>query len=133
MANPLIINVHGDYSSTQRLKRVRTVPNHDLKKIVDFYQLNSKQIQEILGISEEAQLDYLDGIKVLELSEMSKRFQEIREQAIELFEDEEKAKRWFLRARKDLQCQTPVEAMITKVGADKVRSILYQAEYGVFG
>jgi Protein of unknown function (DUF2384) len=113
---------HPIYDEYQQVTAVHSPSKYNLKELADFYQLNSKQIQEIFDVPESAQFH-----------EVLTRFQEIRCQAIELFEEEEKAKRWFARVRKDLQGQTPTDAMKTDVGAEQVRSILYQTEYGVFG
>ena len=57
--------------------------------------------------------------------------EKIYRQALELFENEEETQRWLSTPKTRLGGKTPLEAMETKIGLEKVEEILYQAEFGM--
>lgn len=63
------------------------------------------------------------------LFEQSER---IVKQALELFEDRDEAQRWLSTPKEALGGLTPLQALVTNAGANKVQEMLYRAEYGIF-
>jgi putative toxin-antitoxin system antitoxin component (TIGR02293 family) len=57
----------------------------------------------------------------------------ITQQAIDLFENEQEAQKWLSTPKISLNHQTPLSAMITSTGVKQVESMLYRAEYGIYG
>ena len=98
-----------------------------------------------LGISQE-RLSYLIGIpkrtlhRRIEQAEFLKQDESERvlrlfnlyTRAVEVFEDEERATRWFSSRPKSLGGKTPLEFMETEPGARFVEAILGRIEHGVF-
>lgn len=54
------------------------------------------------------------------------------QRAIEVFEDLEKARKWFSTPKRTLSNQTPLQFCDTEVGANEVRNLLGRIEHGVF-
>lgn|GEM_PF-1251676 len=54
------------------------------------------------------------------------------QRAIEVFEDLEKARRWFASSKPVLGNKTPLQFCDTEVGADEVMNLLGRIEHGVF-
>jgi uncharacterized protein (DUF2384 family) len=107
---------------------------------------------DVMGISLKIIFENFDEIKYIVISRLSTDFknkfleyfqpiskvildrlivQKIYRQALDLFEDEEETQHWFSTPKTRLEAKTPLEAMKTKAGAEKVEEILYQAEFGM--
>jgi putative toxin-antitoxin system antitoxin component (TIGR02293 family) len=61
------------------------------------------------------------------------RFNRITGQAIDLFEDRNRAIQWLQTPMNSLSGATPLAALATDDGAKLVESILYRTEYGIYG
>lgn len=55
------------------------------------------------------------------------------QQALDLFEDEAETQRWLSTPKEALGGKTPLEALDSESGCQKVEELLYRAEYGIFG
>lgn len=60
------------------------------------------------------------------------RHQEIRDYAIEVFEDENKAEQWLASYRQELGGLTPNDVIITAEGYETVKDMLGRIDYGVY-
>jgi hypothetical protein len=86
----------------------------------------------ITKISTEFQDEFLKSFQpISEVILSSLIAQKIYRQALELFENEEETKRWLSTPKTRLGGKTPLEAIETKAGAEKVEEMLYQAEFGM--
>lgn len=65
-------------------------------------------------------------------SERVIRLYTVYQKAVEVFEDEERAARWFSSRPKALGGKTPLEFMKTEPGARYVEKLLGRIEHGVF-
>lgn len=54
------------------------------------------------------------------------------QRTLEVFEDVEKARRWFLNPKRALGNKTPLQFCDTELGADEVTNLLGRIEHGVF-
>jgi putative toxin-antitoxin system antitoxin component (TIGR02293 family) len=61
------------------------------------------------------------------------RFNRITQQAINLFEDTDRALKWLQTPKDSLAGITPLVAISTDEGAKQVEEILYRTEYGIYG
>ena len=57
----------------------------------------------------------------------------IRQKALDLFEDKAETQRWLSTPKEALGGQTPLQALVSELGCEKVEELLYRAEYGIFG
>ena len=61
------------------------------------------------------------------------RFQRLSQQALDLLEDDAETQRWLSTPKAALEGETPLEALTTDGGVQKVEEFLYRASYGIFG
>lgn len=122
-----------EYAS--RGARQPAVRYHILQHVANTYELDSRQKEAIFGIPVRTQARYKKNDSILSplIIDRLERFKRITQQAINLFEDEEEAKKWLSTPKVSLHNKTPFEAMATDAGAKQVEQILYRAEYGVYG
>lgn len=108
---------------------------HVLQGIANRYGLDNQQKETLFGISARTQARYkkLDVVLNQVIIDRLERFKRITQQAIDLFEDEEEAKKWLRTPKAGLNDRTPFEVMATDAGAKQVEQMLYRAEYGVYG
>jgi len=66
-------------------------------------------------------------------SDLLARLARIYARAEDVFEDEEKARRWLRKTNRALGGCTPLKALCTDIGALEVERILGRLEHGVFG
>ena len=66
-------------------------------------------------------------------SDLLARLARIYASAEDVFEDEEKARRWLRKPNRALGGRTPLKALGTDIGALEVEHILGRLEHGVFG
>ncbi len=72
-------------------------------------------------------------MKELEILQKADRVKRITQQAINLFEDTEKALKWLQTPKNSLSGITPLAALSSYEGAKQVEEILYFTEYGIYG
>jgi len=114
----------------------QTLPQYEtVKSLSHRFHVRKDTIRKILGISESTQARYERSNATLKpaIADRWERFQRITQQALELFEDEMETQRWLSSPKVALGGQTPLEALATDSGTQKVEELLYRAEYGVFG
>ena len=106
----------------------------DLESIAEFFGLNSTLKQQIFGISPRnlVRLKKANGVLSPLVVDRLKRFDRITRQAIELFEDRERAISWLQTPKVSLGGITPLAALSTDDGAKQVEEILYRTEYGIY-
>jgi putative toxin-antitoxin system antitoxin component (TIGR02293 family) len=61
------------------------------------------------------------------------RWQQINQQALDLFEDPAESQRWLATPKHALNGKTPLESLKTEKGTKQVEALLYRAEYGIWG
>ncbi len=61
------------------------------------------------------------------------RLARVYARAVEVFEDEEKARRWLHKPNRSLGGRIPLKAMDTDIGAVEVERVLGRLEHGIFG
>ena len=97
---------------------VATCTQHSVHEIVDVARRGSRIEQGELLKQDESE-------RVLRLLSLYAR-------AVEVFEDQERATRWFSSRPKALGGKTPLEFMQTEPGARWVEDVLGRIEHGVF-
>ncbi len=68
----------------------------------------------------------------IENSEKLYRYVNLLQRSIEVFNDEDYAKKWFESANDAFEGKSPAEIARNEVGAEAVRDLLIRIEYGVF-
>jgi len=127
----------------QRLKlnsKDKTTDNEAVKpKPVPVQIDSSKKKSDLAKISSEIEA-HLKGIKEIQKDvelaldvHVLLAKSEIIDLAIDLFEDQSVAITWLSTPKESLNNETPFGTITTNLGAEKVRQMLYRAEYGIFG
>jgi putative toxin-antitoxin system antitoxin component (TIGR02293 family) len=117
-------------TSTENLVRYDAIA-----KIAKQFELDSIEIQQLFDLSRRTQFRYEKENPVLKPAVLDRlqRLQRIYQQAVELFEDETIAQNWLTTPKQHLNNLTPLSQLATDAGTKQVESILYRAEYGIFG
>jgi putative toxin-antitoxin system antitoxin component (TIGR02293 family) len=91
--------------------------------------------QQIFGISPRNQVRLRKDNGVLNslVVDRLNRFDRITQQAIDLFEDRDRAIQWLQTPKNSLSGATPLAVLATDEGAKQVEEILYRTEYGIYG
>ncbi len=99
------------------------------------FKLDSTEIQRLFDISRRTQFRYEKENPVLKPAILDRlhRLQRIYQQAFELFEDKNVAIEWLTTPKQNLGNLTPLSQLATDAGTKQVETILYRAEYGIFG
>ena len=99
------------------------------------FELDSTDIQQLFDLSRRTQFRYEKENPILKpaILDRLQRFQRIYHQAVELFEDETVAIDWLTTRKQNLGNLTPLSQLATDAGTKQVETILYRAEYGIFG
>jgi putative toxin-antitoxin system antitoxin component (TIGR02293 family) len=111
------------------------VPRYDdLDRVADSFGLDTVLKQHIFGISprNQARLKKDNGRLNPLIADRLNRFRRITQQAIDLFEDVDRAKEWLQTPKNALAGLTPLAALATDEGAKQVEDILYRTEYGIY-
>jgi putative toxin-antitoxin system antitoxin component (TIGR02293 family) len=111
-----------------------TLRYHTLAQTAELFQLDSNLRQQIFGISPRNQARLRKDNAILNplIVDRFNRFNRITQQAINLFEDSEKALKWLQTPKNSLAGITPLAALSTDEGAKQVEEILYRTEYGIY-
>ena len=106
-----------------------------IEETAELFQLDSNLRQQIFGISPRNQARLRKDNAILNplVVDRFNRFSRITQQAINLFEDTEKALKWLQTPKNSLSGITPLAALSTDEGAKQVEEILYRTEYGIYG
>jgi putative toxin-antitoxin system antitoxin component (TIGR02293 family) len=106
-----------------------------LERTAEFFQLDSNLMQQIFGISPRNQARLRKDNAILNplVVDRFNRFNRITQQAINLFEDTDRALKWLQTPKNSLAGITPLAALATDEGARQVEEILYRTEYGIYG
>jgi putative toxin-antitoxin system antitoxin component (TIGR02293 family) len=106
-----------------------------IEETAELFQLDSNLRQQIFGISPRNQARLRKDNAILNplVVDRFNRFNRITQQAINLFEDTEKALQWLQTPKNSLSGITPLAALSTDEGAKQVEEILYRTEYGIYG
>jgi putative toxin-antitoxin system antitoxin component (TIGR02293 family) len=120
---------------TANLVAVDSLRYQDLDRVADSFGLDPTLRQQIFGISprNQARLRKDNGILNPLVADRLNRFRRITQQAIDLFEDTDRAKQWLQTPKNTLAGMTPLAALATDEGAKQVEGILYRTEYGIYG
>jgi putative toxin-antitoxin system antitoxin component (TIGR02293 family) len=107
----------------------------DLDRVADSFGLDATLRQQIFGISPRNQARLRKDNSILNplVADRLNRFRRITQQAIDLFEDTDRAKQWLQTPKDALAGITPLVALATDEGAKQVEEILYRTEYGIYG
>ncbi|MEM8716433.1 MAG: antitoxin Xre/MbcA/ParS toxin-binding domain-containing protein [Cyanobacteria bacterium P01_G01_bin.4] len=99
------------------------------------FDLDVRQKQLLFGLSPRTQARYKNSNPELNplVADRLARFQRLTTLAVDVFEDEQEAKRWLGSGKAELDELTPLESMATDRGATQVEQMLYRIEYGVYG
>lgn len=105
-----------------------------IEETAERFQLDSNLRQQIFGISPRNQARLRKDNAILNplVVDRFNRFNRITQQAINLFEDTEKALKWLQTPKNSLSGITPLAALSTDEGAKQVEEILYRTEYGIY-
>ena len=103
--------------------------------IAQQFELNSTDIHQLFDISRRTQFRYEKKNLALKpgMIDRLQRLQRIYLQAVSLFEDETIALDWLTTPKRNLGNLTPLSQLATDAGSKLVETILYRAEYGIFG
>jgi putative toxin-antitoxin system antitoxin component (TIGR02293 family) len=106
-----------------------------IEETAERFQLDSNLRQQIFGISPRNQARLRKDNAILNplVVDRLNRFNRITQQAINLFEDTDKALQWLQTPKNSLSGITPLAALSTDEGSKQVEEILYRAEYGIYG
>jgi putative toxin-antitoxin system antitoxin component (TIGR02293 family) len=106
----------------------------NLEQTAELFGLDSNLKQQIFGISPRnlARLKKANGVLPPLVADRFKRFDRITAQAIDLFEDRQRAITWLQAPKVSLGGITPLAALSTDDGAKQVEEILYRTEYGIY-
>jgi putative toxin-antitoxin system antitoxin component (TIGR02293 family) len=106
-----------------------------LEQTAELFGLDSNLRQQIFGISprNQARLRKENAILNPLIVDRFNRFNRITQQAINLFEDTDRAIQWLQTPKNNLAGITPLAALSTDEGAKQVEEILYRTEYGIYG
>ena len=106
-----------------------------IEETAELFQLDSNLRQQIFGISPRNQARLRKDNAILNplVVDRFNRFSRITQQAINLFEDTEKALQWLQTPKNNLSGITPLAALSTDEGSKQVEEILYRTEYGIYG
>jgi putative toxin-antitoxin system antitoxin component (TIGR02293 family) len=106
----------------------------DLDSVADSFGLDTDLKQQIFGISPrtQARLKKDNGILNSLVTDRLNRFNRITQQAIDLFEDAHRARKWLQTPKQTLAGLTPLAALATDEGSKQVEEILYRTEYGIY-
>jgi putative toxin-antitoxin system antitoxin component (TIGR02293 family) len=106
-----------------------------LEQTAEFFQLDSNLRQQIFGISPRNQARLRKDNAILNplIVDRFNRFNRITQQAINLFEDTDRALKWLQTPKDSLAGIAPLAALSTDEGAKQVEEILYRTEYGIYG
>jgi putative toxin-antitoxin system antitoxin component (TIGR02293 family) len=106
-----------------------------IEETAERFQLDSNLRQQIFGISPRNQARLRKDNAILNplVVDRFNRFKRITQQAMNLFEDNEKALQWLQTPKNSLSGITPLAALSTDEGAKQVEEILYRTEYGIYG
>ena len=106
-----------------------------IEETAERFQLDSNLRQQIFGISPRNQARLRKDNAILNplVVDRFNRFKRITQQAMNLFEDNEKALQWLQTSKHSLSGITPLAALSTDEGAKQVEEILYRTEYGIYG
>jgi putative toxin-antitoxin system antitoxin component (TIGR02293 family) len=106
-----------------------------IEETAERFQLDSNLRQQIFGISPRNQARLRKDNAVLNplVVDRFNRFNRITQQAINLFEDTDRALKWLHTPKNSLAGITPLAALSTDEGAKQVEEILYRTEYGIYG
>jgi putative toxin-antitoxin system antitoxin component (TIGR02293 family) len=128
-------HIHHSKERISDISDTRNMKYHVLQGIASRYGLDNQQKEALFGIPARTQARYKKDDAVLNpvVVDRLERFKRITQQAIDLFEDEEEAKKWLKTPKAGLNDRTPLEVMATDAGAKQVEQMLYRAEYGVYG
>lgn len=131
----MTLHTHYSEESVSGISDTCDMKYHVLQGIASRYGLDNQQKETLFGISARTQARYkkLDVVLNQVIIDRLERFKRITQQAIDLFEDEEEAKKWLRTPKSGLNDRTPFEVMATDAGAKQVEQMLYRAEYGVYG
>jgi putative toxin-antitoxin system antitoxin component (TIGR02293 family) len=106
-----------------------------IEETAERFQLDSNLRQQIFGISPRNQARLRKDNAILNplVVDQFNRFNRITQQAINLFEDTDRARKWLQTPKNSLSGITPLAALSTDRGAKQVEEILYRTEYGIYG
>jgi len=106
------------------------LPSSSAYRAIELLGLNQARMSSILDISPStlARRTILKSSTSERLFRISALFQK----ALELFEDQEEARRWFRTPKRALGGKTPLDYSETEVGAREVEDLLGRLEYGVY-
>jgi putative toxin-antitoxin system antitoxin component (TIGR02293 family) len=106
-----------------------------IEETAERFQLDSNLRQQIFGISPRNQARLRKDNAILNplVVDRFNRFNRITQQAINLFEDTDRALKWLQTPKNSLAVITPLAAISTDEGAKQVEEILYRVEYGIYG
>jgi putative toxin-antitoxin system antitoxin component (TIGR02293 family) len=106
-----------------------------IEETAERFQLDSNLRQQIFGISPRNQARLRKDNAILNplVVDRFNRFNRITQQAINLFEDTDRALKWLQTPKNSLAGITPLAAISTDEGAKQVEEILYRVEYGIYG
>jgi putative toxin-antitoxin system antitoxin component (TIGR02293 family) len=106
-----------------------------LEQAAELFGLDSNLRQQIFGISPRNQARLRKDNAILNplIVDRFNRFNRITQQAINLFEDTDRAIQWLQTPKNNLAGITPLAALSTDEGAKQVEEILYRTEYGIYG
>ena len=113
----------------------KSVRYQTLEQTAERFGLDPYLRQQIFGISprNQARLRKDNGVLNPLVVDRLNRFSRITQQAIDLFEDTDRAMGWLQTPKQSLGGMTPILALSTDEGAKQVEGILYRTEYGIYG
>jgi putative toxin-antitoxin system antitoxin component (TIGR02293 family) len=133
------VNLHNTIEIETNLatKNITSTPlrYNTIEEIAERFQLDSNLRQQIFGISPRNQARLRKDNAILNplVVDRFNRFNRITQQAINLFEDTDRALKWLRTPKNSLSGITPLASLSNDEGAKQVEEILYRVEYGIYG
>jgi len=104
------------------------------KRVAEYYGITEARLAGLLGSSDRTLSRRKKEDKPLDATESDRlyRLARIGARALEVFEDENTARKWLNRPNRALGGTVPVEILDTDAGTEQVDEVLTRIEYGVY-
>lgn len=127
---------HGEISQELRIVEFirRGFPADSARRVAEYYGISEARIATLLGASERTLSRRKKEDKPLDSTESDRlyRLARIAARAIEVFENDDTARKWLKKPNRALGGAVPLEMLDTDAGTEQVNEVLTRIEYGVY-
>ncbi len=112
----------------------RGFPVDSARRVAEYYGITDAQVATLLGASERTLSRRRKEDKPLDATESDRlyRLARIGVRTLEVFENDETARKWLKRPNRALGGAVPLEMLDTDAGTEQVDELLTRIEYGVY-